>query len=272
MRAKLFFFFLSSLLLGACSVPKDVAYFQGIDKLTASQIEKMNQTYVTKICADDMLTITVTAWDPTVTTPFNPPVYAYAMQGETNVGAAAQLHTYLVDQEGNINFPVLGELHVEGLQKQELNKVLEEKISKYIKEPIVNVQIVNYRVTLMGEISRPGGISVRNDRLSILDAIGQSGDLTINANRKNIMVIRDNNGKKEYGRIDLTDPALFASPYYYLRQNDVVYVEPNDAKKRNANYSQAQQYSLTLYSTILSSVSIVSSIITTYIISRTNKK
>ncbi len=261
MRSKIFSFLLLSLLLGACSTPKDVAYFQGIDDLTASQIEQMNQTYVSKICTDDVLTITVTAWDPTVTTPFNPPVYAYATQGEVNVGSASQLHTYLVNQEGDINFPVLGRLHVEGMRKQELSKLMEEKISKYIKEPIVNIQIVNFKVTLLGEVARPGALSVRNDRLSILDAIGQSGDLTINANRKNIMIIRDDNGQKTHGRIDLTDPTLFASPYYYLRQNDVVYVEPNDAKKKNANYSQAEQYKLTIFSTILSTVSVISSII-----------
>lgn len=261
MRSKIFLLFIVSLLMGACSVPKDVAYFQGIDDLKEGQLEQMSQTYASEIVTDDLLTITVTAWDPTVTTPFNPPVYSFATQGEINIGSASQLHTYLVDQEGYINFPVLGKLHVEGMKKGELSNMLEEKISKYIKDPIVNVQIVNYKVTIMGEISRPGALIVRNDRLSILDAIGQAGDLTINANRKNILVVRDSNGRKEHGRIDITDPALFASPYYYLRQNDVVYVEPNDAKKRNANYSQAEQYKLTIFSTILSTVSVISSII-----------
>ena len=179
------------LLLGACSVPKDVVYFQGVDALTPEQVSKMNQAYTSKICPDDLLTITVTAWDPTVVTPFNPPVYAYATQGET----------------------------------------------------------------------RPGAISVKNDRLSILDAIGQVGDLTINANRKNILVIRDNNGEKEFARLDITEPDIFTSPYYYLQQNDVVYVEPNNAKKRNARYSQAQQYSITVFSSILSAVSVITTVI-----------
>lgn len=261
MRAKFFTFFLCLLLFGACSVPKDVAYFQGVDNLTTAQIEQMNQTYISQITQDDVLTITVTAWDPSVVTPFNPPTYAYAAQGETYVNSAPQLSTYLVDKDGYINFPVLGKTKAAGYSKQEFNALMQEKISKYVKDPIVNTQIVNYKVTLMGEIARPGAITVRNDRLSIIDAIGQSGDLTINANRKNILVMRDNNGKKEFGRIDITDPALFASPYYYLRQNDVVYVEPNNAKKRNANYSQAQQYNLTIFSTILSTVSVISSII-----------
>lgn len=261
MRAKIFSFFLSILFLGACGVPKDVAYFQGVDQLSPEEIEKMSQTYTSKICPDDLLSITVTAWDPTVVTPFNPPPYSYASQGDITVQSSSQLQTYLVDQEGCINFPVLGKIEVAGLSKQELRETLQNRISKYVKDPIVNVQTINYKVTFMGEISRSGSITVRNDRLSILDAIGQQGDLTINANRKNILVIRDNNGIKEFGRIDLTDPAVFASPYYYLRQNDVVYIEPNDAKKRNARYSQAQQYNLTIFSTILSTVSVISSII-----------
>lgn len=263
MRTKIFPFLLVLLLFGACSVPKDVVYFQGIDNLTTAQIEQMNQTYISQIAPDDQLTITVTAWDPTVVTPFNPPAYSYASQGEVTVTNSAQLATYLVDKEGNINFPVIGKIQAAGLSKQEFNEMLQDKIAKYVKEPIVNVQIVNYKITLMGDVSRPGAITVRNDRMTIIDAIGQCGDLTINANRKNILVIRDNNGVKEFGRIDLTDPALFASPYYYLRQNDVVYVEPNNAKKRNANYSQAQQYNLTVISTVLSTLSLLTTIIFT---------
>ena len=249
------------LLLGACSVPKDVVYFQGVDALTPEQVSKMNQAYTSKICPDDLLTITVTAWDPTVVTPFNPPVYAYATQGETTTVSSGQLRTYLVDQEGDINFPVLGKIHVAGLTKQQLSDKMQEMISPYVKDALVNVQIVNYKVTMMGEVSRPGAISLKNDRLSILDAIGQVGDLTINANRKNILVIRDNNGEKEFARLDITEPDIFTSPYYYLQQNDVVYVEPNNAKKRNARYSQAQQYSITVFSSILSAVSVITTVI-----------
>ena len=250
-----------TLLVTACSVPKDVTYFQGVDNLTTEQLEQMSQTYSTKICPDDLLTITVTGWDPTVTTPFNPPVYAYAAQGEVSTVSSQQLRTYLVSKDGYINFPVLGKVKTAGLSKQELSADLQEKIKPYLKDPLVNVQIVNFKVTMMGEVSRPGARSVKNDRLSIVDAIGQVGDLTINANRKNVLVIRDNNGQKEFGRLDMTDPAIFTSPYYYLRQNDVVYVEPNEAKKKNARYSQAQQYSITVFSSILSAISVITTVI-----------
>jgi polysaccharide export outer membrane protein len=261
MKGKSVFMLCVVLLVGSCRTPRDVTYFQGIDSLTKEQMEQMSQSYAAKICEDDLLTITVTAWDPTVVVPFNPPTYAFAQQGETSVYTTQQLQTYLVDKEGKINFPVLGRIQAAGLSKQELTANLQDAIGKYAKDAMVNVQIVNYKISVLGDVVRPGSINVRNDRISILDAIAQSGDLTINGNRKNILIYRDNNGTPEYGRIDLTDPALFASPYFYLKQNDLVYVEPNDAKKRNANYSAAQQYTLTIVSTIMTGVSVISTII-----------
>jgi len=261
MKYKLLFVLCVSMLFVSCKTPKDVTYLQGIDLLAKEQLAAMSQIYSATICEDDLLTITVTAQDPSVVVPFNPPTYAYATQGETGVYTAQQLQTYLVDKEGKINFPVLGRVQAAGLSKHELSMYLQDKIGKYAKDAMVNIQIVNYKISVIGEVARPGSISVRNDRISILDAIAQSGDLTINGNRTNILITRNQNGTPEIGRIDLTDPAVFASPYYYLQQNDVIYVEPNDAKKRNANYSSAQQYTLTIVSTIMTGVSIVATII-----------
>lgn len=248
-------------LLSACSVPKDVAYFQGIDSATAEQIEQMSQTYTARICADDMLTITVTAWDPTVVTPFNPPAFSYGQQAEVETATNTQLQTYLVDTDGNINFPVLGKIHAEGLTKQQLRDLLQDKIRIYVADAMVNVQIINYKVTILGEVARPGRLTVPNERLSILDALGSVGDLSINANRKNILVVRDNHGKKEFARLDITQPDIFTSPYFYLQQNDLVYVEPNNAKKRNSRYSAAQQYSVTVFSSVLSAISVITTVI-----------
>lgn len=252
---------LFAIFLGACSVPKDVVYFQGVDSLTPEQVDQMNQSYVSRICKDDLLAISVTAPDPSVTTPFNPPVFAYSQQGDQPISASQSMYTYLVDSDGNINFPVLGSIHVAGLSKQELCGKLQDDLSKYIDSPLVNVQITNFRITIMGEVNRPGTFTIKNDRISILDAFGYVGDLSITANRKNVLLIRDNDGKKEFVRMDVTDPALFTSPYYYLRQNDVIYVEPNNAKQRNARYSQAQQYSITVFSSILSAVSVITTVI-----------
>jgi polysaccharide export outer membrane protein len=249
------------LFLTSCGTPKDVLYFQGIDSLTTEQIARMNQTYTSRICPDDLLTINVAGWDPTVVTPFNPPLLAFASQGEVTVTAADQLHTYLVDPDGYITFPVLGRVQAAGKSKQELIAYLEEEIERYVKNPMVNVQIINYKVTLMGEIARPGSITLRNDRLSILDAIGQQGDLTINANRKNILIVRDNNGQKEFGRLDITDPAIFASPYFYLRQNDIVYIEPNKFKQRNYNVTQSQTFTVSIVSTLLTTISVITTVL-----------
>ncbi len=250
-----------SLLVSACSVPKDVTYFQGVDDLTTEQLEQMSQTYSTKICPDDLLTITVTGWDPSVLTPFNPPVYSFVAEGEDKIQKSDQLQTYLVYKDGTINFPILGKVQAAGFSKQELAENLRIAIDKYVKDVNVNVQIVNFKVTLMGEVARPGTVAIKNDRVSVLDVLGLVGDLTINANRKNVLVIRDKDGKKEFGRIDMTDPAIFTSPYFYLRQNDVVYVEPNKAKKKNARYSQAQQYSITVFSSILSAISVITTVV-----------
>jgi polysaccharide export outer membrane protein len=248
-------------LFTSCNTPKDVLYFQGVDALTEEQLAQMDQNYTSRICPDDLLTITVTGWDPTVATPFNPPAWAYAPQGAAEINNSMQLHTYLVDNEGNITFPVIGKVQAAGLSKQELASRLQNEISRYLKSALVNVQIVNYKVVIMGEIARPGALNVRNDRITILDAIGQSGDLTINANRKNILIIRDNNGKKEFGRVDITKPSIFASPYYYLKQNDLVYIEPNKPKQRNYNVTQSQTFTISIVSTLLTTVSVITTVL-----------
>lgn len=257
--------FMLLLMLGACSVPKDITYFQGIDDLSNDQMKQMGQVYHTPICADDLLTITVTTWDPNVVTPFNPPTYAYStiVEGETAVQAAQGLYTYLVDKDGYIDYPVLGRVQVEGLTKHELAEKLRKDISKYIDDPLVKVSLVNFKITVLGEVTRPGSITIRNDRVSILDALGFVGDVTINANRTNVLIVRDNNGKIERARVNLTDPAIFASPYYYLQQNDVIYVEPNNAKKRNSRISQSDQLNITLFSSIMSAISVITLVLTT---------
>jgi len=248
---------------GACSVPKDITYFQGIDDITDKQREMMNQSYNANICEDDLLTINVSSWDPTLTIPYNPPAYSYYEPSEqqVNTNTVQNLFTYLVDKEGYIDFPVIGRVHLAGLSIHEANSKLQELIKPAVPDVLVNVQIVNFKVGIYGEVARSNIYTIRNNRISVLDLIVLAGDLTINANRKNLLLIRDNNGEKVYARLDMTDPNIFASPYFYLKQNDIIYVEPNDAKKRNANYSSAQQYTLTIISTIMTGVSVVSTII-----------
>ena len=261
MKYKPVFILCITLLIVSCKIPMDVTYLQGIDFLTNEQLATMSQTYSATICEDDLLTVTVTAKSPALVSHYNLPAFAYQTQGETGVYATQQLQTYLVDKDGMIHFPVLGRIQAAGLSKQELTLFLLSEIRKEVSDASINIQIVNFKVSVLGDVARPGVINVRNDRITVLDAIAQSGDLTINGDRKNILIIRDNNGTPEFGRIDLTDPALFASPYFYLKQNDVVYVEPNDAKKRNANYSSAQQYNVSIVSTIMTGVNILGTLL-----------
>lgn len=269
MKLKYYLFATIVGLMCACSTPKDVVYFQGVDQLTPEQLSKMSQTYSTKITNDDLLSITVAAWDPESVSPFNPPVFAYSSEGEQPLVPSQSLYTYLVNKDGDINFPVLGEIHVAGLTKQELAKKMQEMISKYVENPLVNVQLLNFKVTMLGDVLRPGSFTIKNDRVTILDVIGMSGDLPLTANRKNILVIRENGGKKEIHRMDITDPAIFESPCFYLKQNDVVYVEPIKNKQR-ARTSSDRQFTMSVLTSIISSVSIITSMVITIV--NLNKK
>ncbi len=258
MKLKYYLFAAFCALICSCSVPKDVVYFQGIDTLTSDQLNKMSQSYSNEITYDDLLAISVTAWDPSAVTPFNPPTYAYSQQGEEPVAASPSLYTYLVDSEGDINFPVLGKIHVVGLTKQQLSEKMEQLISKYVENPLVKVQLLNFKVTLMGEFNRPGTYTIKNDRLTVLDAIGLAGDLPMSANRTNILVIRENDGKKEISRLNLTSPEIFDSPYFFLRQNDVVYVEPIKSKQKSRSTSSSR---ISLFSSIIGTLSIISGMV-----------
>ena len=146
------------------------------------------------------------------------PLASYLAPGETNVTSTPVLHTYLVNSRGEIDFPVLGKIQVANMTRSELTDMMTEKISAYVKSPIVTIQIRNFKVSVLGEVNKPGTVNVPNERLSVLDALGMAGDLTIYGNRTNVLLIRDNNGKKEYHRFDLTSAETLTSPFYYLRQ------------------------------------------------------
>ena len=176
----------------------------------------------------------------------------------------------MVDKDGNINFPVLGKIHVVGMTRQELATKMQEMISKYVEKPLVNVQLLNFKVTLMGELNRPGSYTIKNDRVTILDVIGMAGDLPLTANRKNILVIRENDGQKEITRMDITDPEIFESTCFYLKQNDVVYVEPVKNKQR-ARTSSDRQFTMSVLTSLISSVSIITSMVITIVNLNRNK-
>ncbi len=144
------------------------------------------------------------------------------------------LDGYLVSKNGEIVFPILGKLKVSGLTHQELGVLIEEKLKsgQHITDPMVTVKLLNYKIYVMGEVARPGVVNVDNEKITILEALSAAGDLTIYGLRDNVTVVREHNGKRQIGNVDLTSKDLFSSPYYYLQQNDVIYVEPNNRRKR----------------------------------------
>lgn len=259
MKIKTLIFAFTIILLTSCkTTTNNITYFQDLDNQSAVTGKAVN--YTPRIAPDDQLSITVSGMDPNAVATFNIPLASYLAPGETNVTSTPVLHTYLVNSHGEIDFPVLGKLQVGGMTRSELTDMMTKRISAYVKSPIVTIQIRNFKVSVLGEVNKPGTVNVPNERLSVLDALGMAGDLTIYGNRTNVLLIRDNNGLKEYHRFDLTSAEMLTSPYYYLQQNDVLYVEPNKARKGNAKYSQNGQFNVSLASTIINALSILASL------------
>ncbi len=240
------------LLLNSCASPKNLVYFQNIDAVA----EINSEHHQPSIQPSDLISVNISAMDVEAARPFNLPVVSYNNINGTITGVPKQ-QAYLVDPSGNIEFPVLGKLHVVNLTRTEAIELIRDKLSDYINNPIVNLQILNYKVTILGEVRTPGTYSITGDRITILEGLGLAGDLTIQAKRENILVIREQNGKKSHYRIDLTDNKLFQSPAYYLLQNDVIYIEPNKAKVNSAAYSPIIPVSISVASTLIAVISLI---------------
>jgi polysaccharide biosynthesis/export protein len=176
---------------------------------------------------NDALSITVNALDPQLAAPFN----LVDMRSGSAIQANSPLISFLVDSNGEIDYPVLGKIKVEKLTIPQLRELLTKRIKAYIKEPTVNIRRVNFKITVMGEVSKPGTFEINSERITILEALGLAGDMTQHSDRQRVMVIREENGKVTTQKIDLQSSTFFNSPYYYLRQNDVVYVDPKKSKK-----------------------------------------
>lgn len=169
--------------------------------------------------------------------------------------------TYVVDSNGDIKFPMLGQIHVEGMTTEQLAGYLTEEISKEVKDPIVKVELVNFKVSVLGEVRMPGTITIPGERVSILDALGQAQDMTEYGDRSNVLVIREENGKATYHYINLNKSDVMTSPYYFLRQNDVVVVSPNKVRQDNSKYNNNNAYKLQVTSTIVSACSVIASLV-----------
>lgn len=222
---------LFSVILFSCANKKKIIYFQGDKKINSES----NKNFNTILRNDDLLSITVMGMDGEAVKPFNLATYGNSslnnngseISGNNKIG-------YLIDANGQIEFPVIGKIKIAGLNRSEASEFIKEKLKDYLKDPMVNIQILNFKITILGDINRPGTYSIPNERVTLIEAIGMAGDLNLSGIRKNILVIRDMDGNKTETRVDLTSKEIFNSPVFYLQQNDVVYIEHNRAKKNSS--------------------------------------
>jgi polysaccharide biosynthesis/export protein len=232
----LYLAFLIVIGLSSCVSHKEMLYLSDIpaDADITDTISNMSQTDL-RIQPDDMLAITVSSYNPEASKPFNLEPTAIATMtslGSSTTGGAEPMNGYFVDQEGFIDFPILGRVEVKQKTLNETKAILYGKLQKYLKDPVVNIRFLNLKISVLGEVLRPGTIRLTNKRITIFEAIGLAGDMTPYSNRSSVLLIREKNGNRSVKRINLQSSKVFTSPYYYLQQNDVVIVDPN---KRKAN-------------------------------------
>ena len=229
MVKKYMLLFVMAAVLSSCTSSKKITYFQNITSLN----ERISSNYEATLKADDLLLIMVSSSNPDAAVPFNLPIVGVMNSTNTSsdvVGGQMQYQSYLVNALGEIEFPVIGSVKVGGLTRTKAMEELYAELKKYIKDPIINMRILNYKVSVMGEVVQPGVFNVLTERITLPEALSRAGDLTIYGNRKNILIVREVDGKKTHNFVDITSSDFINSPFYYLSQNDLVYVEPNRTK------------------------------------------
>lgn len=227
-----------TVMFSGCVMTKQVSYFQNLDSVDITQRVAVPEV---KIKTNDELTILVSSITPEAAEPFNMNIGSRNMSSMSNTTAGRSVYSYIVDKDGNINFPVIGKINVLGLTRPQVEEKLADAIKPYFsaKEmPVVKVRLSSFRITVIGEVTGTKVINVENERISIIEALAQAGDLSVYGKRPNILLVRENsNGEKLAVRYNINDARIFTSPYYYLEQNDIVYVEPQKAKARSADVS-----------------------------------
>ncbi|WP_298715175.1 polysaccharide biosynthesis/export family protein [Chitinophaga sp.] len=233
---------LNTLLVAACALfascvsTKNATYFNNVNNDTA--VQRIAGTFEPAIQQNDILQITVSSLNPQEAMLYNLP--NSASSGATAVSGAAPGAGFLVDAAGNIQYPVFGSVHAAGLSTQSLADTIRRRFvdRQLLVDPVVNVRFLNFRVTLLGEVSKPAVITVTSEKISIMEALGMAGDITVYGKRDNVMLIRDKEGARTVKRLNLNDASILSSPYYYLQPNDIVYVEPTKSKVAQADRSR----------------------------------
>lgn len=255
-----------------CKSQKDLAYFEDIKNSKNGTLEVSD--YQIKIVPQDELLIVVNSEIPSATAQYNTPTTNPGLQKDiptstisssiNNISSSStpKQATYIVNKDGDIDFPILGKIHVVGMTINELKEYLKKRIEKTVKDPQIYISLVNFKINVIGEVKEPQTLNITTEKYSLIDAISACGDLTEYGKRDNIIIIREQpNGELTYGRINLHDSNFFKSPYYYLQQNDVVYIEPNSIKQDNSKFNQYSSFKLSTISTIVSAASVIASLV-----------
>jgi len=219
---------ISVFLFYSCGSRKEIVYLQGIDELK----NNIETSYTPILKSDDKLLISISSLDNTAVAPFN----LFLPSGGSSTDGSV-LQAYLIAKDGSIEFPQLGKLHLAGLTRLQTIELLKEKLKPFVADAVVNIELLNFKISVLGEINNPGVYPIDSERITLLDAISKAGDLTVYGIRKNILVIRETEQGVDHYRVDLTSASLFDSPVYFLQQNDVVYIEPNQAKMNSSKNS-----------------------------------
>jgi polysaccharide export outer membrane protein len=240
--------------------PKNIVYFQDLDEYPQSINSTPYKEPVIKNKDELLITVSALALNQEKVAQFNLPAVGYMSSTETKTQTNPSLQTYIVDTEGKIKFPVIGEITLAGLTRSQAIEHLKNLISNYIDDPIINLRFTSFNIVIFGEVRSPGTLYFNRDKISILDAVGAAGDLTLYGDRKNILLIRENSdGTIERTRFDLTSSDLFSSPYYYLQQNDKIFVEPNKTRQSDSKYGAADGYKLSIFSMAFGAISVIAS-------------
>ena len=251
------------LALAGCTSYKSVPYMQNPEVVNSGS--NSLPLYDAEIMPKDLLSITVNTTDPQAAAPFNLTVQTPLNAALTNINTTTQptLQQYLVNNKGEIDFPVIGRLQVGGLTKNQAEDLIREKLQPYLKESqIVTVRMANYKISVLGEVARPGTFTVGNEKVNILEALAMAGDMTVYGIRDNVKLIReDATGKREIITLNLNNADLVLSPYYYLRQNDILYVTPNKTKAKNSDIGSSTTLWFSATSILVSIASLIVNIV-----------
>lgn len=246
-------FILGALLLASCATNKRAAYIQQVQTDIPTAIE---QDYQIRIKPLDRLTVTINSKDPELAAPFNAASSYNSLNGLSSYSSSSNgnLQILTVDKEGKIQLPIIGEIDCDGLTRNEFAKKIENTIREngMVHDPIVIIQFADVKFSVLGEVARPGQFSITKDRISLFDALAMAGDLTIYGQRENVALIREENGMRTVHYFDLKNPDILTSPYFYLQQDDVVYVTPNKYKAQAGEINQNRSFYISLVSVAVS--------------------